>query len=124
MEFYNLTAISPVDGRYASKVEGLRPLVSEYGLIRNRVEVEVRWLQTLAAHPGIVEVPKLSTDAGETLDGLLREFGPGHASRVKEIEAVTNHDVKAVEYFLKEEERTRIFSSDSEHLFYFRFPKG
>lgn len=103
MEFYNLTAISPVDGRYASKVEELRPLVSEYGLIRNRVEVEVRWLQTLAAHPGIAEVPKFSADAGETLDGLLREFGPGHASRVKEIEAVTNHDVKAVEYFLKEE---------------------
>ncbi|MEO2168825.1 MAG: lyase family protein, partial [bacterium] len=103
MDSSSLTAISPVDGRYADKVERLRPLASEYGLIRLRVEVEVRWLEALAAEPDIVEVPKFSDDAGVTLKLLLRDFGVAQASRVKEIEATTNHDVKAVEYFLKEE---------------------
>ncbi|MFP6664114.1 MAG: adenylosuccinate lyase [Deltaproteobacteria bacterium] len=103
MEFSSLTAISPVDGRYANKVERLRPLVSEFGLIRNRVEVEVRWLQALAAEPGIAEVPKFSEEAGLMLTSILRDFGTAQAARVKEIEATTNHDVKAVEYFLKEE---------------------
>jgi adenylosuccinate lyase len=103
VDFSSLTAISPVDGRYADKVERLRPLASEYGLIRLRVEVEVLWLEALAAEPDIAEVPKFSDDAGVTLKLLLRDFGVAQAARVKEIEATTNHDVKAVEYFLKEE---------------------
>ena len=96
-------AISPADGRYANKVEALRPLVSEFGLIRHRVEVEIGWLEALAAHPGVAEVPRFSDDARQTLHGIVRGFGVTQAARVKEIEATTNHDVKAVEYFLKEE---------------------
>ena len=103
MEFSSLTAISPVDGRYANKVEGLRRLVSEFGLIRHRVEVEVRWLEALAANPAIPEVPRFGEEEKQRLERLIRDFGPEQASRVKEIEATTNHDVKAVEYFLKEE---------------------
>ncbi|HAC81241.1 MAG: adenylosuccinate lyase [Candidatus Binatia bacterium] len=103
MEFSSLTAISPVDGRYANKVEGLRRLVSEFGLIRHRVEVEVRWLEALAAHPGIPEVPRFGEAEKQILEPLIRDFGLEQASRVKEIESTTNHDVKAVEYFLKEE---------------------
>ena len=103
VDLSSLMAISPVDGRYASKVERLRPLVSEFGLIRHRVEVEIGWLEALAAHPGISEVPRFSNDAAERLRGILRGFGSSEAARVKEIEATTNHDVKAVEYFLKEE---------------------
>lgn len=103
MEFSSLTAISPVDGRYANKVEGLRRLVSEFGLIRHRVEVEVRWLEALAAHPGIPEVPRFGEAEKQILGPLIRDFGLEQASRVKEIESTTNHDVKAVEYFLKEE---------------------
>jgi len=103
VEFSSLTAISPVDGRYANKVEGLRRLVSEFGLIRHRVEVEVRWLEALAAHPGIPEVPRFGEAEKQILESLIRDFGLEQASRVKEIESTTNHDVKAVEYFLKEE---------------------
>ncbi len=103
MEFSSLTAISPVDGRYANKVEGLRRLLSEFGLIRHRVEVEVRWLEALAANPAIPEVPRFGEEEKQRLERLIRDFGPEQASRVKEIEATTNHDVKAVEYFLKEE---------------------
>jgi len=103
VEFSSLTAISPVDGRYANKVEGLRRLVSEFGLIRHRVEVEVRWLEALAAHPGIPEVPRFGEAEKQILEPLIRDFGLEQASRVKEIESTTNHDVKAVEYFLKEE---------------------
>ena len=97
-----LTAISPVDGRYASKCNELRSIFSEYGLIKYRTTVEVRWLQKLAAMPAINEVPTLSAEANTFLDGILSTFDETSASRVKEIEATTNHDVKAVEYFLKE----------------------
>ena len=97
-----LTAVSPVDGRYASKTAALRPIVSEYGLIRHRVLVEVRWLQALAAHPGIPEVPEFSTDANALLDEIAEEFTVEDAARIKTIERTTNHDVKAVEYLLKE----------------------
>jgi adenylosuccinate lyase len=97
-----LTALSPVDGRYAGKVDALRPLFSEYGLIRFRVLVEVRWLERLAAHTGIAEVPPLSATAKSLLDGIVTGFDAAAAQRVKEIEKTTNHDVKAVEYFLKE----------------------
>ncbi|MFP5441421.1 MAG: adenylosuccinate lyase, partial [Gammaproteobacteria bacterium] len=91
-----------VDGRYAGKVDALRPIFSEYGLIRFRVLVEVRWLQALAAHPGIPEVPPLSAAANTLLDGIVTGFNEAAAQRVKDIEKTTNHDVKAVEYFLKE----------------------
>ncbi len=102
MELSSLTAISPVDGRYASRTADLRPIFSEFGLIRHRVLVEIRWLQMLAAHPGIPEVPELSEHASHILDGIAESFGSDDANRVKNIERTTNHDVKAVEYFLKE----------------------
>jgi adenylosuccinate lyase len=102
MEFSQLTALSPVDGRYASKTESLRPVFSEFGLIHHRVLVEVRWLQALAAHDGIPEVPALSTHAERVLNDLVDKFSEQDAQRVKNIERTTNHDVKAVEYFLKE----------------------
>ncbi len=97
-----LTAISPIDGRYANKVDALRPIFSEYGLIRYRVEVEVRWLQALAAEAKIVEVPALSADAITMLSSIVSNFSEADAQTVKDIEKTTNHDVKAVEYFLKE----------------------
>jgi adenylosuccinate lyase len=97
-----LTAISPIDGRYSSKVDALRPIFSEYGLIRYRVEVEVRWLQALAAEAKIIEVPALSTEAVKVLNGIIANFSEADAQAVKDIEKTTNHDVKAVEYFLKE----------------------
>jgi adenylosuccinate lyase len=102
MELSNLTAVSPIDGRYGSKSADLRPIFSEYGLIRHRVLVEVRWLQALAKHPGIDEVPPLSEHASNILDGIITNFTEEDAQRVKNIERTTNHDVKAVEYFLKE----------------------
>jgi adenylosuccinate lyase len=102
MELTSLTAVSPVDGRYGRKTETLRPIFSEYGLIRHRVLVEVRWLQALAAHTGIPEVPALSEHASNLLDAIAANFNEEDAQRVKNIERTTNHDVKAVEYFLKE----------------------
>lgn len=106
MELSQLTAISPIDGRYGSKTENLQPIFSEYGLIRHRVMVEVRWLQALAAHDAIAEVPALTTDAESLLNSLVDNFQPVFAQRVKEIERTTNHDVKAVEYFIKEHVRS------------------
>ena len=97
-----LTDLSPVDGRYANKVSPLRAILSEYGLIRFRVEVEVRWLEALALESLILEVPALSSEASHILNLLVTEFSVEDAERVKEIERTTNHDVKAVEYFLKE----------------------
>ncbi len=102
MSLSTLTALSPLDGRYAGKVSALRPIFSEYGLIRARVTVEVRWLQMLAAHEGIAEVPAFSGQAQAFLDAIVAQFDETAAARVKEIEATTNHDVKAVEYYLKE----------------------
>lgn len=102
MSLTSLTALSPVDGRYAGKVDALRPLFSEYGLIRARVEVEVRWLQRLAAHPGIPEVPAFSAEANAVLDALVANFSETDAEWIKNTERTTNHDVKAVEYFLKD----------------------
>lgn len=97
MELTALTAISPVDGRYGNKVSVFREIFSEYGLIRNRVTVEIRWLQKLAAHPGVAEVPAFSADANGFLDRLVSEFSLEDAERIKDIERTTNHDVKAVE---------------------------
>jgi adenylosuccinate lyase len=102
MELNSLTAVSPVDGRYGAKTADLRPIFSEYGLIRHRVLVEIRWLQALARHPDIEEVALLSDHAQQILDGIVEHFDEEDARRVKNIERTTNHDVKAVEYFLKE----------------------
>ncbi|QQD25445.1 adenylosuccinate lyase [Venatoribacter cucullus] len=102
MELSALTAISPLDGRYGSKTVDLRPVFSEFGLIRARVEVEIRWLQRLAAHPAIHEVPPFSTAADAALNAIVDNFSEEDALRIKKIEATTNHDVKAVEYFIKE----------------------
>ncbi|MDX1434597.1 MAG: adenylosuccinate lyase [Gammaproteobacteria bacterium] len=102
MEIEPLTAISPIDGRYADASGELRAVFSEYGLIRHRVLVEVRWLQALAAETGIAEVPPFSSEANARLNDIVDSFDREAARRVKDIERVTNHDVKAVEYFLKE----------------------
>lgn len=102
MEVSALTALAPVDGRYANKTAELRPWFSEYGLIYHRVLVEIRWLQMLARHPQISEVPDLSAAANEFLDKVLHEFDAEDARQVKTIERTTNHDVKAIEYFLKD----------------------
>ncbi|ELU11139.1 hypothetical protein CAPTEDRAFT_209902, partial [Capitella teleta] len=102
MELNALTAVSPIDGRYGDKTQSLRTIFSEYGLIRFRVAVEVRWLQTLASHPTITEVPAFSDKANQLLDSLVTDFSMAEAERVKEIERTTNHDVKAVEYLIKE----------------------
>jgi len=97
-----LTALSPIDGRYASKVDSLRPYLSEFGLIHARVTVEVRWLQTLANHADIHEIQPFSAATNERLDAIVASFSEADAMRIKDIERTTNHDVKAVEYFLKE----------------------
>ena len=101
MTHFALTAISPIDGRYGNKVDAFRPIFSEYGLIRYRVEVEVRWLQALAKHPQISEVPVFSDDATQFLDNIVSQFSETDAQQIKDIEKTTNHDVKAIEYFLK-----------------------
>jgi adenylosuccinate lyase len=103
MQLSSLTAISPIDGRYSSKTASLRPLLSEYGLIYHRVLVEIRWLQALANHPQIDEIKPLSKTANKLLESIIENFDEEQATRVKEIEKTTNHDVKAVEYFLKEQ---------------------
>ncbi|HFE8664725.1 TPA: adenylosuccinate lyase [Acinetobacter baumannii] len=97
-----LTALSPLDGRYASKCDALRPFLSEFGLIHARVTVEVRWLQALSNSPEIVEVAPFSAETNAALDAIVSNFSEEDANRIKEIERTTNHDVKAVEYFLKE----------------------
>ena len=100
MHLDSLTAISPIDGRYAAKTAGLRPIFSEYGLIYHRLLVEVRWLQALSANDAIAEVPQFSSAANELLESIIEDFDPSQAQRIKDIEKTTNHDVKAIEYFL------------------------
>lgn len=102
MQLNALTAISPIDGRYGGKTAALRPVFSEYGLMRQRVTVEIRWLQALAANPAITEVPELKPADAALLDAIIDKFSLADAERIKAIERTTNHDVKAVEYFLKE----------------------
>ena len=102
MQLSALTALSPIDGRYQDKTTVLRTIFSEFGLLKFRVTVEVRWLQKLAANPQITEVPPLSKKANDYLNKIVTEFNLEDAQRIKEIERTTNHDVKAVEYFLKE----------------------
>ena len=101
MDLSPLSAISPIDGRYAGKTALLRELFSEYGLIRNRVTIEVRWLQCLAADTQITELEAFSESAHAFLANIVDDFDETDAQRVKELESTTNHDVKAVEYFLK-----------------------
>ncbi|OBX01866.1 adenylosuccinate lyase [Gallibacterium genomosp. 3] len=102
MQFNALTALSPLDGRYQSRTDALRSIFSEFGLLRFRVTVEVRWLQKLAENSAISEIPLLSKKAIDYLNDIIANFDVQDAQRIKEIEATTNHDVKAVEYFLKE----------------------
>ncbi|MGI9228413.1 MAG: adenylosuccinate lyase [Gammaproteobacteria bacterium] len=102
MELQQLTAVSPIDGRYRDKTAPLGAIFSEYGLIRYRTLVEVRWLQALAACPGMTEIKPFSAAANATLNGIVDNFSVSDAARIKDIEKTTNHDVKAVEYFLKE----------------------
>ncbi|MCK5697501.1 MAG: adenylosuccinate lyase [Gammaproteobacteria bacterium] len=102
MDLNSLSAVSPIDGRYGSKTADLRPIFSEFGLIHHRVLVEVRWLQMLAANSKIKEVPELSEPAQSLLDSIVDNFSVDDAEQIKTIERTTNHDVKAVEYFLKD----------------------
>ncbi len=102
MQLDSLTALSPLDGRYAAKVDALRPIFSEYGLMHRRVRVEIAWLLALAAEPAIAELPPFDSAAQASLRKIADDFSVGDAARIKAIEATTNHDVKAVEYFLKE----------------------
>jgi len=117
MELSSLTAISPIDGRYGSKTTDLRTIFGEYGLIKYRVLVEVRWLQQLAEHPGIGEVKVFGAAAKSALEQLVASFDERAAQRIKDIEKTTNHDVKAVEYFLKESiEKTPELAEISEFI--------
>ena len=97
-----LTAVSPIDGRYGSKTNELTGIFSEFGLIKYRVQVEIRWLQCLAEHKSVAEVPALSTEANALLNSIVDNFSTDDAQAIKDIEATTNHDVKAVEYFIKQ----------------------
>ena len=103
MELSPLTALSPLDGRYAPQVDALRPILSEFGLIRYRLEVEIRWLMALAKHSEITEVPELSAQAQDHLLSILDQFNEEAANEVKQIEKTTNHDVKAIEYYLQQQ---------------------
>ena len=103
MTLSTLTAISPIDGRYASKVDALRPIASEFGLMRARVEVELAWIKSLASNPQINEVPPLSEQAIAHIDAIVADFSETDGESIKAIERTTNHDVKAIEYFIKEQ---------------------
>jgi adenylosuccinate lyase len=102
MQVDTLKALSPLDGRYRGKVEDLRSIFSEFGLIKRRIMIEIKWLQALSKEPLISEVPELNNETYSLLEGMIQNFNETDALRVKEIEQITNHDVKAVEYFLKE----------------------
>ncbi len=102
MPLSSLTAVSPIDGRYYEKTSVLSAFFSEFGLIYHRIIVEIRWLESLAEHPKLAEIPRLSSKAKQILDDILKNFCEADAILIKKIEARTNHDVKAVEYFLKQ----------------------
>lgn len=103
MTEHTLLALSPTDGRYAAKVDALRPIFSEFGLIKARVHVEIEWLIALAGEPNIAELPAFSEAQCKFLRQIASAFTTVHAARIKTIESTTNHDVKAVEYFIKEQ---------------------
>lgn len=119
MNLTSLTAISPVDGRYGNKTESLRPIFSEYGLIRFRVEVEVRWLQALADDAAIVELPAFDKETNSFLDNIVNNFNEEDAMAIKTIERTTNHDVKAVEYFLKDKTAGHAVLDSAREFFHF-----
>ena len=96
-----LTAISPIDGRYSVQSEPLRDIFSEYGLIHNRVRIEILWLITLSKDKDIKEIPKFSTKLITKLNNIIKNFSQKDAQAIKKIEKITNHDVKAIEYWLK-----------------------
>ena len=102
MKISTIKALSPADGRYAQKVNDLRDIFSEFGLIRFRVLVEVRWLQCLSDEPAVPELEPLTSVMKDVLNHIIDDFSIDDAERVKKIEATTNHDVKAVEYFIRE----------------------
>ena len=114
-----LTALSPLDGRYEKKIAPLRALFSEYGLIRLRVQVEINWLITLSSWPALKEVPIFSPMTRAALENIVDSFSEADAQRVKDIEATTNHDVKAVEYFLKEKTLTNAEVAKVGEFFHF-----
>ena len=116
MQLENLTAVSPIDGRYAEKCAEFREIFSEYGLIKRRVAVECAWLEALCAEPGVAECAALGDAERESLRAIAEGFSLSDARRVKEIEATTNHDVKAVEYFLKEKVAGTALASRSEFI--------
>lgn len=102
MSLNSLNALSPLDGRYAHKVAALRPIFSESGLFRFRVFVEIRWLQWLAADPAFLELAPFSTETQQQLEAIITGFDEAAVQKIKQFEAVTNHDIKATEYYLKE----------------------
>ncbi|MBR0198478.1 MAG: adenylosuccinate lyase [Kiritimatiellae bacterium] len=116
LELSNLSAISPIDGRYAGKCEEFREVFSEYGLIKRRVLVECKWLEALTAAKEIKEAKRLTSDERKALMAIAEGFSLEDAKRVKEIERTTNHDVKAVEYFLKEKVAQTSLESRSEFI--------
>ena len=103
MVFSDLLSLSPLDGRYAAKLDALRPLFSEYGLIRRRLQVEIEWFKALAQEPHFAEIPAFSATTLLALDRLVADFSPQQAAEVKEFERKTNHDVKALEYWIKQQ---------------------
>ncbi|WP_339340301.1 adenylosuccinate lyase [uncultured Psychrobacter sp.] len=114
-----LTALSPIDGRYASKADSLRPYLSEFGLIKARVTVEVRWLQSLADNSAIGELAAFDNETNAFLDSIVDDFSESDAQAIKDIEATTNHDVKAVEYFIKDKFRGNQQLEDSLEFIHF-----
>ena len=102
MTLSTLTAISPVDGRYDKKTSPLRPYFSEFALIYYRLLVEIRWLESLAENESIPEVAKMTQENEDFLNNILKNFNEEEALKIKEYEKITNHDVKAIEYYLKE----------------------
>lgn len=114
-----LTALSPIDGRYASKADSLRPYLSEFGLIKARVTVEIRWLQSLADNSAIGELVAFDTDTNTFLNAIVTDFSEADAQAIKDIEATTNHDVKAVEYFIKDKFRGNQQLEDSLEFIHF-----
>ncbi len=114
-----LTALSPIDGRYASKADSLRPYLSEFGLIKARVTVEIRWLQSLADNSAIGELAAFDADTNAFLNSIVDDFSESDAQAIKDIEAITNHDVKAVEYFIKDKFRGQDALIDSLEFIHF-----
>ena len=114
-----LTALSPIDGRYASKADSLRPYLSEFGLIKARVTVEIRWLQSLADNNAIGELAAFDTATNAFLNAIVDNFSEEDAQAIKDIEATTNHDVKAVEYFIKDKFRGQAALNDSLEFIHF-----